>query len=278
MSTKHVIIIGDSRRMPEVKNRSIHLVVTSPPYWNLKRYPDNPAQLGNIGSYEMFLDELDKVWKECYRALVPGGRLCVVIGDVCHARRKHGRHRLTPLHADVIRRCVDIGFDYLAPIIWYKIANVRTEMDRPSYFLGKPYLPNAVIKNDIEYILIFRKPGDYRHPTQEQIEKSRIPKEEFFEYFKQIWTLPGESTRNHPAPFPLEIPLRLIKMFSYVGDTVLDPFLGIGTTTLAAMRLGRNSIGYEVEPSYVPMIKRRLASYYARLDGTTVEIRFRDRA
>lgn len=269
------MIIGDSRQMPEVKNRSIHLVVTSPPYWTLKKYPENPAQLGNIRDYKLFLDELDNVWKECYRVLVPGGRLCAVVGDVCHARRKYGRHKLTPFHADTIRRCVNIGFDYLAPIIWYKIANVCTEMNRPSYFLGKPYLPNAIIKNDIEYILIFRKPGEYRHPTEEQLKKSRIPKEEFSEYFRQIWTLPGESTKEHPAPFPLDIPLRLIKMFSYVGDTVLDPFLGTGTTTLAAMMLGRNSIGYEIESNYVPVVKERLAPHLTRLDGTTVEIQFR---
>ena len=180
---------------------------------------------------------------------MPGGRLICVVGDVCLSRRKNnGRHTVVPLHASIQEHCRQIGFDNLAPIIWHKIANAVHEVENGSGFLGKPYEPNAVIKNDIEFILMQRKPGGYRQPSVAMRILSVISDENHKAWFQQIWTgLTGASTRNHPAPYPLELAERLIRMFSFVGDTVLDPFLGTGTTTLAAMRNGRNSIGYEID-------------------------------
>jgi site-specific DNA-methyltransferase (adenine-specific) len=268
--TKHSIFQGDARRLAEVvAPRSVHLVVTSPPYWNLKAYAQNNGQLGNLNDYESFLSELDKVWKGCFEALVPGGRMCVVVGDVCLSRRRNGRHCVIPLHADIQVHARHVGFDTLAPIIWHKIANCRTEMDRPSYFLGKPYEPNAIIKNDIEFILLFRKAGEYRHPTEEQRGRSRLSRQEFSTFFQQIWDIKGASTRRHPAPFPEELANRLIRMFSFEGDTVLDPFLGTGTTSLAAMKTGRSSIGIEIDQQYIWICQERLGPML--FDRTTVK-------
>jgi len=191
-----------------------------------------------------------------------GGRICIVVGDVCLSRRKAGRHRVVPLHADITTRCVTLGFDNLAPIFWYKIANIQTEMDRPGYFLGKPYEPNGIIKNDVEYILLLRKPGQYRHPSEEQRERSRIPKEDYHRWYRQIWDdIGGATTRDHPAPYPVEIAERLIRMFSFADDTVLDPFLGTGTTMIAAIEAGRNSVGIEVDPHYVQLARRRILQH-----------------
>jgi modification methylase len=259
MATTHRVLLGDARDLSQVEDGAVQLVVTSPPYWTLKRYHDHPDQLGAIEDYLRFLDELDRVWRECFRVLALGGRLCIVVGDVCLSRRKAGRHRVVPLHADITTRAVAAGFDNLAPIFWYKIANIQTEMDRPGYFLGKPFEPNGIIKNDVEYILMLRKPGEYRHPTAEQREQSRIPKDLYHRWYRQIWDdVGGASTREHPAPYPMEIADRLIRMFSFAGDTVLDPFLGTGTTTLAAMDAGRNSIGIEIDPLYLRTVRQRL--------------------
>jgi DNA modification methylase len=252
------LIDGDARDMSFLEDESIHLVVTSPPYWNLKRYNENPDQLGHINDYESFLEELEKVWKEVLRVLVPGGRLVCVVGDVCVSRRRFGRHLVFPLHADICVLCRKIGFDNLNPIIWHKIANATFEVENGSKFLGKPYEPNAIIKNDMEFILMQRKPGGYRKPTEEQRKLSKIDKKDFDTWFQQIWNIPGASTRSHPAPFPLELATRLIRMFSFHGDTVLDPFCGTGTTMIAALRYGRNSIGIDIEPEYCHMAARYL--------------------
>lgn len=258
--THHRVLRGDARQMDPLADESVHLVVTSPPYWNLKRYPDHPDQLGAIDDYRTFVAELDRVWAECYRVLVPGGRLCINVGDICLSRRAAGRHRVVPLHADITRGCVDLGFDHLAPIFWYKIANLQTEVGGASYFLGKPYEPNAIIKNEVEFILLLRKPGSYRHPTPEQRRRSLIGKDECTRWFRQIWDdLPGQVRDHHPAPYPQELAYRLIRMFSFVGDTVLDPFLGTGTTTLATITAGRNSIGIEVEPRYLELVRKKLS-------------------
>jgi DNA modification methylase len=261
--TKHVLHQGDARDLGWIPSESIHLVVTSPPYWTLKEYPTNENQLGLIADYDAFNDELDKVWNHCFRVLVPGGRLVCVVGDVCLSRRKHGRHMVMPLHADIVVRARKIGFDNLSPIFWYKIANARYEVENGNGggFLGKPYEPNAIIKNDVEFILMLRKPGGYRQPSEEQREASKLSKEEHQEWFQQVWSgLTGESTRNHPAPYPEELAYRLVRMFSFVGDTVLDPFMGTGTTLVAAARCGRNSVGVEIEPSYLKLAKSRLES------------------
>ncbi|MBI5001684.1 MAG: site-specific DNA-methyltransferase, partial [Euryarchaeota archaeon] len=222
--TSHHLHLADARKLKFIKDNSVHLIVTSPPYWILKKYNENPDQLGHIQDYEKFLTELNKVWKECYRVLVPGGRLICVVGDVCLSRKKYGRHWVMPLHADIVVNCRHIGFDNLAPIIWYKISNASYEVENGSKFLGKPYEPNAIIKNDIEYILMQRKPGGYRQPTPEQRRLSVIPKKLYDEWFNQIYRIPGESTAEHPAPFPLELAIRLVRMFSFYGDTILDPF------------------------------------------------------
>lgn len=258
LPTRHALHLGDSRDMTRVSDESVHLVVTSPPYWTLKRYPENSGQLGMISDYERFLSELEKVFSECFRVMVPGGRLICVVGDVCMSRKNHGRHMVVPLHADITAMCRRIGFDNLAPIIWYKIANAQFEANTRSNILGKPYEPNAVIKNDIEFILIQRKPGEYRKVTDDQRRLSYIPRTLYERWFRQIWDIKGESTKKHPAPFPLDLALRLVRMYSFVGDTVLDPFNGTGTTMVAAMESGRNSIGYEIEKDYLEMARARL--------------------
>ena len=251
--TTQRLINSDARDLSFLDDESIHLVVTSPPYWNLKRYNENPNQLGHVNDYEFFLDELEKVWREVFRVLVPGGRLVCVVGDVCVSRRKFGRHLVFPLHADICVLCRKIGFDNLNPIIWHKIANASFEVENGSKFLGKPYEPNAIIKNDMEFILMQRKPGGYRKPTEEQRKLSKIDKKDFNAWFQQIWNITGASTRNHPAPFPLELASRLVRMFSFQDDTVLDPFCGTGTTMVASLRNGRNSIGIEIDTEYCRM-------------------------
>jgi modification methylase len=261
LQTRHSVHLGDARVMPELESSRIHLIVTSPPYWNLKHYPDLPeGQLGNTSDYAEFLDQLRRIWKRCYDVLVPGGRMCIVVGDVCLSRRKTGRHNVVPLHSDISHDCIQIGFEYLSPIFWYKIANARTEvLGNGATFLGKPYEPNAVIKNDVEYILLFRKPG-YRKPTTEQRALSIIEREDYDRWFRQIWVdIPGKVRADgHPAPYPKQVALRLISMFSFVGDTVLDPFGGTGTTTLAAIESHRSSISYEIEPRYLNLARARL--------------------
>jgi DNA modification methylase len=216
--------------------------------------------MGHISDYEEFLVELDRIWERCYHALVPGGRLVCVVGDVCLSRRKNaGRHTVVLLHASIQEHCRKIGFDNLAPIIWYKIANAAYEVENGSGFLGKPYESNAVIKNDIEFILMQRKPGGYRTPSVAARVLSVISSENHKEWFQHVWSgLTGASTREHPAPFPLELAERLIRMFSFVGDTVLDPFLGTGTTTVAAAKWGRNSIGFEIDEHYHDLAVRRI--------------------
>lgn len=256
--TIHRLINGDARDLSFIPDESVHLVLTSPPYWNLKQYNENPDQLGHINDYEHFLAELEKVWRHIFRVLVPGGRLVCIVGDVCVARRNFGRHLVFPLHADICVICRKLGFDNLNPIIWHKIANANYEVTNGSKFLGKPYEPNAIIKNDMEFILMQRKPGGYRTPTLAQREGSRINKEEFDSWFQQIWNITGASTKHHPAPYPLELAVRLVRMFSFTDDTVLDPFCGSGTTMVAALRTGRNSIGVEVDPEYCRMIARYL--------------------
>lgn len=256
-------MLCDARELDWIDDQSIHLIVTSPPYFNLKKYNDHPSQLGDMSDYEAFHDQLECVWEHCYRVLAPGGRLICNVGDVCVARRKNnGRHHVFPLHADISVRCRKLGFDYLTPILWNKIANAAYEVDgRGGGFLGKPYEPNGIIKNDVEYILMLRKPGAYRKPTEEQRATSRLSKDEQSKWFKPIWTdVTGASTREHPAPYPVELAYRLIRMFSFTGDTVLDPFGGTGTTSIAAIRADRNSVLTEIDPVYFQMANKKIAA------------------
>ncbi len=266
--TLHRLVQGDARDLSFLDDQSVHLVVTSPPYWTLKRYNETQGQMGHIADYEEFVVELNRVWKEVFRVLVPGGRLVCVVGDVCLSRRENkGRHTVVPLHSDICVQCRKLGFDNLNPIIWHKISNASYEVSNGSKFLGKPYEPNAIVKNDIEFILMQRKPGGYRQPTEEQRKLSMIPKDKFDKWFQQFWNLTGASTREHPAPFPLELASRLVQMFSFASDTVLDPFCGTATTMVAALKHGRNSIGVELDSAYCKMAASRLMNETGSLFG-----------
>jgi DNA modification methylase len=269
ISTWHDVYLADAR-CPMLPPESVHLVLTSPPYWTLKEYRDTDGQLGHVEDYDEFLAELDKVWKLCFHALAPGGRLICVVGDVCLSRRKNnGRHTVVPLHASIQERCRRLGYDNLAPIIWHKIANAVYEVENGSGFLGKPYEPNAVIKNDIEFILMERKPGGYRQPSIAKRVLSVISTDNYQKWFQQIWMgLTGASTKKHPAPYPLELAQRLIRMFSFVGDTICDPFIGTGTTSLAAMQTGRNSVGFEIDPVYFRHARQRIEEFNSDLFRT----------
>lgn len=268
--TSHRICFGDGREMAGLEPGSVHLALTSPPYWTLKEYRDSEGQLGHIEDYGQFLTELDKVWKRCFRALVPGGRLICVVGDVCLSRRENGgRHTVVPLHSSIQEHCRMLGFDNLAPIIWHKISNAAYEVEGGSTFLGKPYEPNSVIKNDVEFILMQRKPGGYRAPDISTKILSVISAENHKKWFQQIWTgVTGASTKHHPAPYPLELAERLVRMFSFVGDTVLDPFMGTGTTAVAAAKWGRNSVGYEIDRHYYALALKRISAETSSLFST----------
>ena len=261
LPSEHELYQGDSRDvLTQLDDESVDLVVTSPPYFNIKDYetPED-GQLGDIDEYEKFIEMLDEVWAECHRVLRPGGRMCVVVGDVLQSRSEHGRHRVIPLHATIQEHATDIGFDNLAPILWYKIGNASLESGSNARFLGKPYEPGAVIKNDVEYILLLRKQDGYRSPSVEERILSTLEADEHQEMFRQLWDdIKGEKQTEHPAPYPTELAARLIRMFSFVGDTILDPFAGTGSTGVAASQWGRDSISVELEPEYVDIAERRL--------------------
>jgi modification methylase len=272
-TTAHRLHLGDARDLSWIPNESVHLIVTSPPYWILKKYQPHAAQLGALEDYDEFLGELDRCWRECERVLVPGGRVCCVVGDVCIPRRKVGRHYLVPLHADIMVRARKVGLDCLTPILWFKIANGATEAEgNGAGFYGKPYQPGAIVKNDFEYILFLRKGGAYRSPSTLQKALSMLSKEEMQAWIRTAWIdIKGESTRNgHPAPFPAILAERLIRLFSFAGDTVLDPFCGTGSTLLAAVSTGRNSIGNEVEVTYLKLAKERLSYTVSHMPKPTV--------
>lgn len=281
--TTHRLHLGDARELAWIPDASVHLVVTSPPYWNLKKYArGNQSQLGDIEDYEKFLDELDKVWTHCARVLVPGGRICCVVGDVCVPRKRGGRHYVMPLHADIQVRSRKFGLDGLTPILWHKIANGSTEAEgNGAGFYGKPYQPGSIVKNDTEYILLLRKGGAYRSVQPLQKALSMLTKEEMQGWLRSGWNdLPGASTTKskHPAPYPSELAERLIKLFSFAGDTILDPFLGTASTTIAALRTGRNSIGVEIEPQYLEAAQEKVLalSRVKRMAGATISEVIRD--
>lgn len=259
--TRHRLRLGDARDLSWLGNDSVHLVVTSPPYWTLKKYAASDGQMGDIDDYERFLGELDRVWTECARVLVPGGRICCVVGDVCIPRKRAGRHYIMPLHADIQVRARGLGLDCLTPILWHKIANGVTEAQgNGAGFYGKPYQPGAVVKNDVEHILFLRKAGGYRSVSATQKALSMLTKQEMQSWFRSFWAdIKGSSTRHgHPAPFPLELADRLIRMFSFAGDTILDPFAGTGSTAVAALTAGRHSMSSEIDPGYLDLAQKRV--------------------
>jgi modification methylase len=252
----HKIINGDSRRMSELLDESIHLIITSPPYWQLKDYgADN--QIGFNDSYESYINNLNLVWKECYRVLHKGCRICVNIGDQFARAVYYGRYKVIPIREEIIKFCETIGFDYMGAIIWQKVTTSNTTGG--ATIMGSfPYPRNGILKLDYEFILIFKKVGDPPDVNKKNKELSKITKEEWNSYFQGHWNFSGAKQETHLAMFPEELPKRLIKMFSFVGDTILDPFLGSGTTSLAAKNLGRNSVGYEINSEFIPIIKEKI--------------------
>lgn len=256
IKTKHKIINGDSRNMAELENNSVNLIITSPPYWQLKDYgTDN--QIGYNDSYEEYINNLDLVWNECYRVLDNGCRLCVNIGDQFARAVYYGRYKVIPIRTEIIKFCESIGLDYMGAVIWQKQTTTNTT-GGASIMGSFPYPRNGIFSIDYEFILIFKKLGTPKKPDKELKEQSRITKEEWKKYFSGHWNFGGAKQDGHIAMFPKELPKRLIKMFSFVGDTVLDPFLGSGTTSLAAKNLNRSSVGYEVNSEFIPYIKKKL--------------------
>lgn len=256
METNHKIIIGDSRNMAEVENESVHLIITSPPYWQLKDY-GAPNQIGFNDNYEDYINNLNLVWKECYRVLEDGCRLCINIGDQFARSVYYGRYKVIPIRTEIIKFCEIIGFDYMGAIIWQKTTTTNTTGG--ATIMGSfPYPRNGIIKLDYEFILIFKKSGNPLSVSKEMKEKSKMSKEEWNQYFTGHWNFNGVKQNEHLAMFPEELPKRLIKMFSFAGDIIMDPFLGSGTTTLAAENLDRNSIGYEINKKFLPVIKSKI--------------------
>ena len=256
MKTVHRIILCDSRKMQEVKDASVHLVVTSPPYWQLKDYGSSD-QIGFNHNYEEYINNLNLVWNECYRVIEEGCRLCINIGDQFARSVYYGRYKVIPIRTEIIKFCETIGFDYMGAIIWQKVTTCNTT-GGASVMGSFPYPRNGILKLDYEFILIFKKKGTAKVVSHEIREMSKMTTEEWNQYFTGHWNFAGEKQGKHLAMFPEELPKRLIRMFTFVGDTVLDPFLGSGTTTLAAKNLSRNSVGYEINGDFLPFIKERV--------------------
>ena len=255
--------------MTLLPDNSVHLAITSPPYWQLKDYgTDN--QIGFHDSYENYINNLNLVWKECYRTLHNGCRLCVNIGDQFARAVYYGRYKVIPIREEIIKFCENIGFDYMGAVIWQKVTTSNTTgggVQMGSY----PYPRNGILKLDYEFILIFKKLGDAPKHTKEQKELSKMTAEEWNTFFAGHWNFTGARQNGHIAMFPEELPRRLIKMFSFIGETVFDPFAGSGTTSLAAKNLDRNSIGYEINPEFIPFIKDKLEVHQRDLNDTTYE-------
>ena len=256
IETKHTIISGDSRTMCELEDNSVHLIITSPPYWQLKDY-GNDNQIGFNDTYEQYINNLNLVWKECHRVLHDGCRLCINIGDQFARSVYYGRYKVIPIHSEIIRFCETIGFDFMGQIIWQKATTMNTTGG--GAVMGSfPHPRNGIVKLDFEYILLFKKQGNAPKPTKEQKEQAIMTNEEWNTYFNGHWYFNGAKQDKHLAMFPEELPKRLIKMFSFPNETILDPFMGSGTTALAARKLNRNSVGYEINPEYISLIKEKI--------------------
>lgn len=256
ITTHHTIINGDCRKMSELKDQSVHLIVTSPPYWQLKDYGSD-KQIGFNDSYEQYINHLNLVWKECHRVLHDGCRLCINIGDQFARSVYYGRYKVIPIHSEIIRFCETIGFDFMGQIIWQKTTTTNTTGG--AAVMGSfPHPRNGIVKLDFEYILLFKKQGTAPKPTLEQKELSAMSNEEWNTYFNGHWYFNGAKQDKHLAMFPEELPKRLIRMFSFPQETVLDPFMGSGTTAAVARKLGRNSVGYEINSDFIPLIKSKI--------------------
>jgi len=256
MKTKHVCVIGDSRRMDDVNDSSVHLVVTSPPYWQLKDY-GSEDQIGFNHTYEEYINNLNLVWQECHRVLHPGCRMLINIGDQFARAVYYGRYKIIPIRTEIIKFCETIGFDYMGAIIWQKKTTMNTT-GGATVMGSYPFPRNGIIEIDYEFILIFKKPGTAPKVDHSIKEQSRISNEKWKEYFSGHWYFNGARQDHHIAMFPVELPKRAIEMFTFIGETVLDPFLGSSTTSLAALMTNRNSIGYEINKDFLPIIKEKL--------------------
>lgn len=267
--TNHKIYFGDSRVLNKIEDKSVQLIITSPPYWQLKDYGSN-NQIGFNNSYEEYINNLNLVWMECERILSEGCRLCINIGDQFARSVYYGRYKVVPIRTEIIRFCETLKMDYMGAIIWQKATTMNTSGG--GAIMGSfPYPRNGILKIDYEFILIFKKLGNPPKPTLEQKENSIMTKEEWNQYFSSHWNFSGVKQSEHIAMFPEELPKRLIKMFSFSGETIFDPFLGSGTTTLAAKNLGRNSIGYEINKEFESVIKEKLNINQLSLDEDTIE-------
>ncbi len=275
MKENHTIINGDSRQMKELANNSVQLAITSPPYWQLKDYGID-KQIGYNEDYETYINNLNLVWQECHRVLENGCRLCINIGDQFARAASYGRYKVIPIRTEIIKFCETIGFDYMGAIIWQKKTTTNTT-GGASIMGSFPFPRNGILSIDYEFILLFKKLGDPLPWDRERREKSRMSKEEWREYFAGHWNFGGTKQDDHIAMFPEELPKRLIKMFSFVGDTVLDPFLGSGTTSLAAKNNERNSVGYEVNSDFIPNIRKKLEVDQLDFANTTYEFITRNR-
>jgi DNA modification methylase len=258
------VIIGDSRNMAELPDESVDLIITSPPYWHIKDYGVE-NQIGYGQTLHEYLKDLYRVWLECYRVLKEGRRICVNIGDQFARAVVYGRYKVIPLHSEVIAQMEKIGFDYMGAIIWQKKTTMNTT-GGATVMGSYPYPPNGIVEIDYEYILIFKKGGKTPKVSKELKELSKMSKEEWKEYFSGHWNFGGAKQVEHEAVFPDELPRRLIKMFSFVGDTVLDPFLGSGTTLRVALELGRNAVGYEINKNFVEIIKKKLGLFVSNVE------------
>lgn len=268
--TTHKIINGDSRQMNLVPDKTVHLVITSPPYWQLKDY-GTEDQIGYHEDYETYINNLNLVWKECYRVLDNGCRLCVNIGDQFARAVYYGRYKVIPIRTEIIKFCESIGFDYMGAIIWQKQTTTNTT-GGASLMGSFPTPRNGIISIDYEFILIFKKLGKPSREVSKEIkEQSKLTMEEWKEYFSGHWNFGGVKQEGHIAMFPEELPKRLIKMFAFKGETVLDPFMGSGTTSMAAKNLDRNSIGYEINPDFIDTAKQKLNVRQTDISGTKYE-------
>jgi len=264
---KPQIMEGDAQvKVFEIQKETVALVVTSPPYFQIKDYSDYGVkkQIGYLQGYDEYINSLKEVWRGCSHVLFKGGRLCINIGDQFTRTTDVGKHVTIPNHSSIIQSCINLGFDYLGSIIWEKMSTTHTS-GGASVMGSYPFPRNGMVEYNYEHILIFRKPGESPKVDKKTKETSKLTKQEWFTFFNSPWKFTGIKQANHIAQFPEELPRRLIRMFSFIGETVLDPFVGSGTTCIAAVKNRRKSIGIELNSDYVSLAKGNIQSV---VDGT----------